>query len=39
MVDSGIFPSESIDVLVLELCVFLKLIIIMDSPVMILVKE
>lgn len=39
VVYAGVFPGEGVDVFLVELGVFLELIIVVDSPVMILVKE
>lgn len=39
LIDTSIFPSEGVDVLILELEMLLQLIIIVDSPVVILIEE
>ena len=39
VVDTRIFPGEGIDVFVFELLVLLQLVVIVDSPVVVLVEE
>ena len=39
LVDTGVFPCESIDVLILELSMLRKLLIVVDAPVVVLVEE
>lgn len=38
-VDAGVFPGEGVDVLVVELGVFWELVVVVDAPVVVLVKE
>lgn len=38
-IDASVLPSEGIDVLVVELSVLLKLVIIINAPVVVLVEE
>lgn len=39
VVDAGVFPGEGVDVFVFELGVFGQLVVVVDSPVVVLVEE
>lgn len=39
VVDSGIFPGESVDILVVELGVLLESVIVVDAPLVVLVEH
>ena len=39
MIDAGVFPGEGVDVLVVELGVFLQSVVIVDAPLIVLVKH